>query len=200
MKLCIGQWHLSPLKVGYISGQNCINITLGPHTVFPVTISCTCHIFLKLIDSLKSLPFQRWFQFWEKPEVTGSQIWAIGGLSHLGDLIFWQKLCTRSDARAGTLLWWSCQSPVAHSCSLLNHLNSFRKECSSLMQNLMQTHCSTHSVILNTMATQYTCSLNGVYHPHWIVQWVVIVHTCAFQSTLLGCQVTSMLHKLFSSY
>ena len=26
---------------------------------------------------------------------------------------------------------------------------------------------------------------------------VVIVHTCAFQSTLLGCQVTQMLHKLF---
>ena len=27
--------------------------------------------------------------------------------------------------QVGTLLWWSCQSSVAHSCSLLNHLNSF---------------------------------------------------------------------------
>ena len=45
------------------------------------------------------------------------------------------------------------------------------KECSSLMQNLMQSHCCTHSVILNGMATQYTCSLNGVYLPHWLVQW-----------------------------
>ena len=33
------------------------------------------------------------------------------------------------------------------------------EECSSLTQNLMQIHCSTHSVILNVMATQYTCSL-----------------------------------------
>ena len=39
------------------------------------------------------------------------------------------------------------------------------EECSSLMQNLIQIHCSTHSVILNVMATQYTCPLNGVYHP-----------------------------------
>ena len=42
-------------------------------------------------------------------------------------------------------------------------------ECSNL--NLMQIHCSIHSVILNEMATQYTCSLNGVYHLCWLVQW-----------------------------
>ena len=45
------------------------------------------------------------------------------------------------------------------------------EECSSLTQNLMQIHCSTCSVILNVMATQYTCSLSGIYHPHWLVQW-----------------------------
>ena len=73
---------------------------------------------------------------------------------------------------AGTLLWWSCQSAVAHSCSLLNHPNSFcAEECSGMMQNLMQICCSTRSVILNAMATWYTCSLNGVCHPHWLVQW-----------------------------
>ena len=33
----------------------------------------------------------------------------------------------------------------------------------------MQMHCSTHSVILNALATQYTCSLNSIYH--WPVQW-----------------------------
>ena len=43
------------------------------------------------------------------------------------------------------------------------------EESSSLMQNLIQIHCSTHSVILNETATQYTCSLNGIYHPHWLV-------------------------------
>ena len=45
------------------------------------------------------------------------------------------------------------------------------EECLSLTQNLMQICCSTCSVILNTMVTQYTCSLNGIYYPHWPVQW-----------------------------
>ena len=40
------------------------------------------------------------------------------------------------------------------------------EECSGLRQNLMQIHCSTHSVILNVMATQYTCSVNSIYRPH----------------------------------
>ena len=38
------------------------------------------------------------------------------------------------------------------------------EECSRLM-HLMQIHCSTHLVILNATATQYTSSLNGVYCP-----------------------------------
>ena len=33
----------------------------------------------------------------------------------LWDVIVW----------VGALLWWSCQSPVTHSCDLLNHPNSF---------------------------------------------------------------------------
>ena len=37
--------------------------------------------------------------------------------------------------------------------------------CSNLTQNLMQIHWSICSVILNVMVTQYTCSLNGIYHP-----------------------------------
>ena len=53
------------------------------------------------------------------------------------------------------------------------------EECSSLMQNLMQVHCSTCSVIFNATATQYTCSLSGIYHPHWPVQWS---HHCLHMS------------------
>ena len=45
------------------------------------------------------------------------------------------------------------------------------EECSSLTQNLMQVHCCTCSVILNVTATQYTCSLNGIYHSHCLVRW-----------------------------
>ena len=41
----------------------------------------------------------------------------------------------------------------------------------SLMQNLMQIRCFTHSVILNVTAPEYTCLLNGFFHTHWLVQW-----------------------------
>ena len=70
---------------------------------------------------------------------------------------FTKKLCMRRDVCTGALSWWSCQSPVAHSCSLLNHLNSFRGRMFKI----------------NTKfdADSLLCSLNGVYHPHWLVQW-----------------------------
>ena len=45
-----------------------------------------------------------------------------------------------------------------------------------------------YSVILNVMATQDMWSLNGIYCPTDWYNEVIIVHTCAFQSTLLGCQ------------
>ena len=41
----------------------------------------------------------------------------------------------------------------------------FVEECSSLSQNLMHICCSTHSVLLNAMGTQYPCLLNGVCLP-----------------------------------
>ena len=85
--------------------------------------------------------------------------------------MFCKKLCTRHDAWAGTLSCWSCQSPVAQSCGLLNHLNSFCRGMFMLNTKLVQISCSIRSVILNVTATQYTCSLNGIYHPHWLVQW-----------------------------
>ena len=56
------------------------------------------------------------------------------------------------------------------------------EECSSLMQNLMQIHCSTLSVILYVMATQYTCSLNSVCCPHWLAQWS---HHCSCMHILV---------------
>ena len=56
--------------------------------------------------------------------------------------------------------------------------------CSSLTWNSTQIHCSACLVILNVAATQYTCPLNGIYHPHWLVQWsrhcshmLILVHS-----------------------
>ena len=69
------------------------------------------------------------------------------------------------------LSWPSCRSPVARRCGFWIIPIIFMEEYSSLMQNLMQIHCSTHSVILYLMVTQYTCSLNSICHPLWLVQW-----------------------------
>ena len=60
-----------------------------------------------------------------KARITECQIGAVGELSHLGDLIFHQKTLQETWCMSGPLLWWSCQSPVAHSCRLLNSQNSF---------------------------------------------------------------------------
>ena len=45
------------------------------------------------------------------------------------------------------------------------------EESSSLRQNVMQTRSSICSIILNDLVTQYTCSLNGISHPHWLLPW-----------------------------
>ena len=65
----------------------------------------------------------------------------------------------RHDAWVGTLSWWSCQSPVARSCSLLNHLNSFRRgmfklntkfDADSLLYLLSQFECDSRTVHMLT--------------------------------------------------
>ena len=104
----VGQWRLSSLQSRH----------LGTSHSSPSRHQLLRHISLNLINDLKSLPFQRWFKFWEKPGVIGGWVtWVIW--------CFPKKHWTRPDSWASTLLWWSCQSPVAHSCGLLNHLNSF---------------------------------------------------------------------------
>ena len=74
------------------------------------------------------------------------------------------KLCTRHDAWVDMLLWRSCQSPVAHSCSLLNHLNSLHGRIFKL-NTKFDADSLLYSVILNVMATQDMWSLNGIYCP-----------------------------------
>ena len=62
----------------------------------------------------------------------------------------------------------SPQLPIAAAFWIIQTV--FMKECSGLTQNWMPVCSSTHSITLNVMVTQYTCSLTGVYHPHWLVQ------------------------------
>ena len=84
--------------------------------------------------------------------------------------------------------------------NLLNHLNSFhgrmfkinaKFDANSLLYYsvfwIRQPHSThAHSMASNTPTDEYN--------------EVLIVHTCTFQSTLLGCQVTSMCHTPFSLY
>ena len=72
---------------------------------------------------------------------------------------FTKKLCTKHDACVGTLLWWSCQSPVAHSCGLLNHPNSVPRgmfkhntkfDADSLLYSLIHFECHGHTVHMLT--------------------------------------------------
>ena len=72
---------------------------------------------------------------------------------------FTKKLCKGHDAWVGTLSWGSCRSPVAHSCNLLHHLNSFHREmiklspksdADSLLYLLSHFECDSHTVHMLT--------------------------------------------------
>ena len=72
---------------------------------------------------------------------------------------FTKNLWMRCDAWAGSLSWWSCQSPVAHSCGLLNRLKSFcrRKfklnakfDADLLLYLLSHFECDSHTVHMLT--------------------------------------------------
>ena len=87
---------------------------------------------------------------------------------------WWFDVSQKNSARDVMCKWVCCdesashQLPVAVAFWIIQIVSV--EQCSSLTQNLMQIRCSTHSVILNTTATQYTCSFSCVYRPHWLVQ------------------------------
>ena len=91
------------------------------------------HIFLNLTDGLKSFSFQ--FQFWEKARSHRVPNLGCKGAESPGWFdVLQKKNCTRHDAWASLLSWWSCQSSVARSCGLLDHLNSFHHAVHMLAQ------------------------------------------------------------------
>ena len=115
--LCIGQWHLSPLQT---APWNLTHLSQSPSAAssfFPEShqwseISSLSKVIL-VLGKVRSL---------RAPNL------GCRGAESPGWFNVSSKNYTRHDAWASALLWWSCQSPVAHSCSLLNHLNSFRGE------------------------------------------------------------------------
>ena len=83
--LYIGQWCFSPVQSRH----------LGTSHRSPSHHQLPRGIFLNFINSLKSFPFQRLFWFWEKLEVTGHQIWAVGRVDSPG----WFDVLAKNSAR-----------------------------------------------------------------------------------------------------
>ena len=103
-----------PFKVG----------TLGPHTALPIAISCPV-IFSWISSTIRNLfPFKSDFSFWKSHKSRAPNLGCRGTESPGWFDALPKKFCTRYGAWVG-MLWWSCQSPVVHSCGLLNHPNSF---------------------------------------------------------------------------
>ena len=182
--LYTGQWHLSPLQSRHLGiSHSSPNGHHLPHCVF-----------LNLIKCLKSLPFQ----FWEKPEVSGCHIWAVQVWATWGIWCFIKKLFMRRDVWVNAFSWWSCHSPVVHSCSLLNHLNSFhggtfnlhaKFDADSLFYSLCHFEYDSYTVHMLTQECLPPPLTSAVKSS--------LFTNAHFQSTLLGCQVTSVLRKLF---
>ena len=102
--------------------------------------------------------------------------WALKGLSHLGVLIFHKNLCMKCDAWAGTLSWWSCQSPVAHSCSLLNHPNTFHR-------GMFKLNAKSDADLLLYLPSHFECNDHTV---HMLIQWHLLPPvTSTVKSSLL---------------
>ena len=96
----------------------------------------------------------------------GHQIWAVGELSHLDDLMFCQKSLHETWCRSGHIVVMKLPiTPIAADFWII--LIDSVEECSSLMQNLVHgallSHfeCDDHTVHI----------LNSIYTPHWLVQW-----------------------------
>ena len=154
--------------------RNIVQRTRTPQSpILPNAISCPV-IFSWISATVWNLfPFKGDLSF-GKAKSHRAPTLSWGDLSHLGDLMFCQKTLHKMwcMSRYVARLWWSCQSPVAHSCSLLSPPNSFHRgmsklnaklDADSLLYSLNHFEWDGHTV--------NTHSLNSIYHPHLLVQW-----------------------------
>ena len=200
----IGQWCLSPLQSGHLGTS---------HSSPNISSAVQNTLQNPLLESPSAAPLyfpesHQWYEISSLSKVIlvlGKSQKSQGTKSGLYEgwvtWVIWcftRKLCMRRDAWTGVLSWCSCQSPVAQRCGLLNHPNSFcggvfklnaKFGADSLLYLLSHfeydghtVHMFTSQCLLSALSSMVNSSL----------------FTCAFQFTLLGCQVTSMLSKLFS--
>ena len=111
----IGQWPLSPLQSRH----------LGTSHSSPIAISCSIIFSWIALMVWNPFPFRGDFSFGKSQKLQGTKSGLLQGRVTWVIWCLTKNLCVRCDAWAGTRLWWSWQSTVAHSCGLLNHPNSF---------------------------------------------------------------------------
>ena len=128
---------------------------------------------------------------------TFSGVLLVGGLPERGSLSTdswpsFKHLCHASICAAliasSLKAFWTTWIVSAEECSKLNA----KFDADSLFYSLSHFECDGHTV---HMLTQQCLLPPTDYYSE-----VIIIHTCTFQSTLLGFQVTSMSCKLFSLY
>ena len=142
--LYIRQWHLSPLqsmKSEVTLGQGC-EVTLGPHTVLPITISCPTAFFWISLMMYNLFPFKGDFSFGKSQALNlgckGDELpgWLdISPKRSAGDVM--QKWAPRCDEAANQQLLIAAAFWIIWIVSM--------EERSSLAQNLMQIRCSPQS-------------------------------------------------------
>ena len=98
-------------------------------------------------------------------------MWAVGGLSHLGDLMFHKKTLHKT--------WWMCgfivmMKPPVTGCPQLQPSESAEYFPWRNVQVSHKIWCKFIALFIQSFWMwwpRYTCPLNGIYCPHWLVQW-----------------------------
>ena len=140
----IRKWCLSPLQIRHLGNSHS---------------SPNCHqlprIFFNLHPQSKISSLSKEILVLGKARSHRVPNLGCSGAESPGDLSFPKILCKRCDTGAGMLSWLSCQSPAAHSYSLLNHLKSFHRgtsklnakfDADSLLYSLSHFECDGHTV------------------------------------------------------
>ena len=159
--LYMRQWCLSPLQSRH----------LGTSHSSPSSHEFSRPIFLNLMRVWNLFPFKGDFTFGKSQSLRAPNVGCKGAESpgwfdvsqknSTGDMMYEQAHC--HDEVTNHPL------PIAVAFRIIQIVSA--EKCSNFTQSLMKIYCSTCSVILNVMATEYTCSLSSVYCPHWLVQW-----------------------------
>ena len=128
---------------------------MGPHTVLPIAISCP-EVFSWISSMVWNLlPFKGDFSFRKSQKSQGAKS-DYREAESLGWFDVLPKNCRRHDTWADVLSWCSCQSPVAHSCSLLEHFHramlrlNAKSDADLLLYSLSDFECDNHTVHMLT--------------------------------------------------